>query len=437
MRFSKLAVLMVFAVSVAMSPVFSAGSAEGSAASDEPIELVYWSHYSQSPAFVEAFADSVELAAKNLGYDNVTCRAEIIEYSGYEAKYITGFTSGTGPDFFLGYPSDWALNGGKNPVALPFDEKASAAWNEALANVYYDHGIFNGERYGFPSEGGSLQIIYINTDAMIEAGLDPETDIPTTMDEFLEVAKALTKRDEAGNIIRSGFQPRYLGGGDGVAGKYIAWFHNFGARILSEDLSTSQGYVNSAEAKEAFKWFQNLVKETSNLELGAPESAFQSGQAAMINREAWFADDTVQKAPNINFVCASFPAGTYDYAPGSGSSVWCNMISARTKYPELCQEIMAELAKPEYDITLHESAAYPPVCKATMTLDNEYFGKQLYAEAVMNMADKPSCPVYDLIPEWSQIASMFGDTVASIVGGADVDTELDALAVRIDQVLNQ
>ena len=135
MRFSKLAVLMVFAVSVAMSPVFSAGSAEGSAASDEPIELVYWSHYSQSPAFVEAFADSVELAAKNLGYDNVTCRAEIIEYSGYEAKYITGFTSGTGPDFFLGYPSDWALNGGKNPVALPFDEAAlrrHASGNESL-----------------------------------------------------------------------------------------------------------------------------------------------------------------------------------------------------------------------------------------------------------------------------------------------------------------
>ena len=85
--------------------LFASGSSDAATpGGDEPIELVYWSHYGQSPAFVQAFADSVNLAAKNLGYDNVTCRAEVIEYSGYEAKYITGFSSDEGPDFFLGRP---------------------------------------------------------------------------------------------------------------------------------------------------------------------------------------------------------------------------------------------------------------------------------------------------------------------------------------------
>ena len=55
---------------------------------------------------------------------------------------------------------------------------------------------------------------------------------PKTLDELYELAKALTKRDASGKITRSGFQPRYLGGGDGVNGKFIPYLHNFGARVL-------------------------------------------------------------------------------------------------------------------------------------------------------------------------------------------------------------
>ena len=82
---------IVFLMSVfVLSGVFAGGSSENSEeiSPDEPIELVYWSHYGQSPAFVDAFADSVELAAKNLGYENVTCRAEIVEMSGYEKNTL-------------------------------------------------------------------------------------------------------------------------------------------------------------------------------------------------------------------------------------------------------------------------------------------------------------------------------------------------------------
>ena len=418
--------------------LFASGSSDAATpGGDEPIELVYWSHYGQSPAFVQAFADSVNLAAKNLGYDNVTCRAEVIEYSGYEAKYITGFSSDEGPDFFLGRPGDWALEGGRNPIALPFNDDVAAAWDESLSSVFRDDGYFNGKRYGFPSEGGSIMLIYINTAAMVEAGLDPVADLPETLDEFYDLAVKLTKRDADGNIIRSGFQPRYLGGGDGVNGKFMAYFHNFGARVLSEDLTTAEGYINGEKSIEAFTWYQNLAKETSNLEFGSPETAFQSGQAAMINREAWFAQDTIDKAPNIHFVCIPFPAGEVDVAPRSGGASWCNMISAKTKYPELCQEIMKELSKPIYDVTLHEPAAYPPVCTETMSLDNEYFGKQPYAEAVMEMVNLPPSPMYDAIAEWGTIAALCGDSVSAIIGGADVVTELNALAARIDQLLAQ
>lgn len=431
-----LTVLIVMLATACM--LFANGTAE-TKSTDEPIELVYWSHYGQSPAFVQAFADSVNIAAKNLGYDNVTCRAEVIEYANYEAKYLTGFSSDNGPDFFLARPGDYALNGGTNPIAIPLDEKATKAWDSALSSLFVEDGYFNGERYGFPAEGGSVQMLYINTDHMIEAGLDPEKDLPKTLDELYELAKVLTKRDASGKITRSGFQPRYLGGGDGVNGKFMPYLHNFGARVLSEDLTTSQGYINGEKSIEAYTWFQNLTKECSNLEFGSPETAFQSGQASIINREGWFAQDTIDKAPNIHFVCVPFPAGPdgTNLAPRAGGAGWINMVSAKSKHIDLCMEIMAELAKSEYDVTLHEPAGYPPVLTETMSLDNEYFGKLPYAECVIEMLSVNPSPAYDTIAEWGPIAVVCGDSLAAIVGGADVRTELNALAVRIDQILSQ
>jgi ABC-type glycerol-3-phosphate transport system substrate-binding protein len=407
-----------------------------------PIELVYWSHYGHSPVSVQAFAEAVNLAAKNLGYDQVTCRAEVIEYSGYEAKYLTGFASDNGPDFFLGRTSDWALNGGANPIALPLREDVRIAWDEGLAPMFSDSGMFNEERYGFPVEGGSLQMLYINTDHMVEAGLNPEKDMPRTLEELTELAKKLTKYDTSGKIVRSGFQPRYLGTGDGVASKFLPYFHNMGARLLSEDLTTATGYVNSQEAVEAFQWLNDLVYKyhISNLEFGSPEAAFQAGQASIINREGWFAQDTLDKAPDIHFAVIPFVSGeNVNLVADGAGSIWANLISAKTKYPEICQDIFKELAKPEYDVLMHEAAGFPPVLSATLTLDNEYFGRMPYAEAMLNSKEKDPAPKYDSIKQSGSIQILFGDTVAKVLGTPEIDvrTELDSLAVKIDQLLAQ
>lgn len=407
-----------------------------------PIELVYWSHYGHSPVSVQAFGTAVELAAKNLGYENVTCRAEVIEYSGYETKYLTGFASDEGPDFFLGRTSDWALEGGANPIALPLREDVAAAWEEGLAPMFSDSGIFNGIRYGFPVEGGSLQMLYINTDHMIEAGLDPEKDLPKTIDDLTQLAIKLTKYDESGNIIRSGFQPRYLGAGDGVGSKFIPFFHNMGGRVLSEDLTTSEGYVNSKESVSAFQWLNDLVFKyrVCNLEFGSPETAFQAGQASIINREGWFAQDTLDKAPNINFVVIPFVSGNdRDIVAAGFGSIWANLISAKTKYPDLCQDIFKELAKPEYDVIMHEAAGFPPVLSATLSLDNEYFGKLPYAKAMLDSKDKSPGPYYDGIKQSGSIQMLFGEAVARVLSteNINVQAELDTLSQGIDQLLEQ
>jgi ABC-type glycerol-3-phosphate transport system substrate-binding protein len=419
--------------------MFANGDKEqASAGSQKPIELVYWSHYGQSPAFVQAFADASNVALKKLGYKNVTCRAEVIEYSGYEAKYLSAFASGNGPDMFLGRPSDWANEGGKHPVAMPFPADLEKTWTDALFSLLKPDGMFNGKRWGFPAENGAEQFLYINTDYMKEAGLDPVKDYPKTIDQLRTVAKKLTKYGADGTIVRSGYAPRYLGGGEGVAGKFIPFLHQYGARCLSEDLKTAEGYINSDAAKQAFQAYQDMVyKDKSvNLEFGAPEAAFESGQTAMIFREGWFGADVLAKAPNINFEVVPYVSGKVNVATGGGGA-WCNMINAKSKYTDICLAIFKELAKPEYDVLLHKAAGYPPVLASTMNMDDPYFSSLPFAQACIDSSDKAPAPMYDSSSQWSSVAYMIGDSVAAVLNGANVNTEVDALANKMQTVLDQ
>jgi len=434
----KVFVSLLVSLAVFVPAIFANGNKE-TAKSNEPIELIYWSHYGQSPKFVQAFADASNVALKKLGYTNVTCRAEVIEYSGYETKYLTAFTSGKGPDMFLARPSDWAVNGGLHPVALVLPKDVAQEWDNAIAPFFRNGGMFKDERYGFPAEGGSIQMMYINTDYMKEAGLDPDKDYPKTVDEFIAVAKKLTKYDSSGKIIRSGYQPRYVGGGEGVAGKFISVLHQFGGRVLSPDLTKAEGYVNGPDSVAAFQFYQDLVKKykVSNLEFGAPEKSFQSGQAAMIFREGWFAQDCIDKAPKIHFMVAPFISGKKNISPTSGGSPWVNMINSRSKHTDICIKLFKELAKPEYDILLHEPAGYPPVLTATMKMDNPYFGKMPYAKAMMDSSNKEPAPIYDISPRYSSVSFMVGDSLAAILNGADVKIECDKLAQKMQVVLDQ
>lgn len=63
--------------------------------------------------------------------------------------------------------------------------------------------IWNDRVYGLPFEQSNY-VAWINTTYMREAGLDPETDLPGTWDEFVDVAQQLTV-DQGGVRVRNGF----------------------------------------------------------------------------------------------------------------------------------------------------------------------------------------------------------------------------------------
>jgi fructooligosaccharide transport system substrate-binding protein len=399
----------------------------------EPVELVYWSHYGQSPPFVHAFADTANKILPEIGYPNVKVKAEVIEYQGFEVKYLSAFAAGKGPDMFCGMAPVWAGAGGKHEVAVPLPDDVAKVWDENLADYLKAWGTHDGKRYGFAAEG-IIQMLYINAGHFNEVGLNPD-DPPQTVDEFVAAAKKLTQKDSSGNITRAGYAPRHVGHGFGVADKFMPILHIFGGRMLNKDLDKAEGYINGPNSVNAFQWYQDLVEEYEvvNLDFGKPEPTFQRGQTSMIFREGWFGADTKKNAPNIDFEVAPYISGRESYAP-SNLLPWANMISKNSDYQEVCFQLFKEMCTPEADVMLHEPAGYPPILKGTYTMDNSYFASLSYAEALMKSLEKPVGPSY-FFPEIQDVAYIVGEEMVSCLHGTAAQDAADTAAERIDKVL--
>ncbi|GHT86869.1 sugar ABC transporter substrate-binding protein [Spirochaetia bacterium] len=403
-----------------------------------PIKLVFWHHQLQSVNNFNEFAKvATEIFAKQ-GYPNITVVSEQVEYSNYLAKYVSAFSSGTGPDIFMALSNDFALEGGANPVAQPYPADVTKVWQDALGNIYKEDGAFNGKYYGFVVSGDVSMFLYINADHFREAGLDPDKDYPKTLDEFRAVAKKLTKYDAAGNVTRAGFQPRFGGGSFNVAAKYMPIIHNFGGRVLSPDLKKAEGFVNGPETIKAFQFLHDLVfvDKVTNVGLGLPDVAFQQGLASMTFREPFYANQVATNNPGLNFKIYPYVSGAKDLVTLGGGS-WHTMVNSKSKYVDLIFKMLKEMPTPEYDVRIHEQDKAAPVLASTISMSNPYFKSLPYAEALLGSVSKEVGPVYYIIPEWNALAEIIGDGVTKIIEGADVKATLDDTAKKMQAILDE
>jgi ABC-type glycerol-3-phosphate transport system substrate-binding protein len=405
---------------------------------DVPVKLIFWHHQLQFVNNYNEFAKiGTELFAK-LGYPNVTLVSEQVEYSNYLAKYISAFSSGQGPDIFMGLSNDFALEGGANPVALPFPPDVAKVWQDKLGNIYKEDGTFNGKYYGFVVSGDTSMFLYINADHFREAGLDPDKDYPKTLEEFRAVAKKLTKYDAAGNVVRAGFQPRFGGGSFNVAAKYMPIIHNFGGRVLSPDLKKAEGFVNGPETTAAFQFLHDLVfvDKVTNVALGLPDVAFQQGVASMTFREPFYANQVSTNNPGLKFKVYPYVAGVKDLVTLGGGS-WHTMINSQSKHTDLILAMFKELATPEYDIRMHEQDKGVPVLAENITMSNPYVGSLPFAEALIGTIGREVGPIYYTRPEWNALAEIIGDGVTKIIEGGDVKATLDDTAKKMQTILDE
>lgn len=158
----------------------------GFAQAQDPVEIVYWQYVFDTR--VQAMDQLIEQF--NAENPDVVVRQETFPFDSYQQSVAAAVSAGQGPDvvqLFYGYVASWQRAGYVEP--LP-QEYLSNEWIESYFVPMVQSVKIDGEYYGLPTAVRSLALFY-NKDMFEEVGLDPNTP-PTTWDQFVEMAKALT-----------------------------------------------------------------------------------------------------------------------------------------------------------------------------------------------------------------------------------------------------
>lgn len=195
-------------------------------------------------------------------------------WESYEEKYLTGVSSGTGPD--VGYMYTEMMGDYVQAEAIvPLDEHLSQDARDRM--LYLDEGTFDGRQYAVPYVVGNARGIWVNPALLDQVGID---ELPSTWEEFTEAA-AKVQRDlgVAGVVMAWGNQARGM-----MNESFFPFLWQAGGEIFTEDGSSTA--FNSAAGIEAAAFLRGLLDAgampgtSSGLDGDDTEAMFLEGRAA-------------------------------------------------------------------------------------------------------------------------------------------------------------
>jgi multiple sugar transport system substrate-binding protein len=175
-----------------------------------------------------------------------------------------------------------------------------------------------------PTAVRSLALFY-NTRLFEEAGIEGP---PKTLDELVESAKLLTKRDGSGNITQVGITT-------GMNAQDHHWWREglvrqFGGKPYSEDYRTVT-YADEAGIA-AFQWYADLQLKHGVTQFGfmdEPQAAFKAGRAGM-HIDGSFRIGALEKTRGLEWAVAELPAAS-DGTKSDYSSYWVNGVTSKAE----------------------------------------------------------------------------------------------------------
>ncbi len=340
--------------------------------------------------------------------NNVKVNLQIVPWSNYEEKYMTGIASGEGPDVGYMYAEmfpDFINMGALSPI------KDYLTQEDYDNYMYLDKGIMFGKQYGLPIIVGNAAILYYNSDILNKLGVKP----PTNWEEFREICiKATQDTDGDGKIDQWGYVP---GWGASYFGEmnyiWYCWLWQAGGDLYSPDLTKVA--FNSAEGIKAAKFLYDLkfkdkvipdiITSQNNQEMFT--NFFAKGKAAFMIYQSVAASKILEKEyPNLNW---GFVPSLKDKEKGTFVAADQLVLLSSAKNKELSFKLMRHLTSSKGMTRFHEFNPWPPIAK-----DEEYNGnsmfKDLYTKDVDSLRALRPAPkgsgIYDYLYKQLQLMMM-------------------------------
>ncbi|MEM7717677.1 MAG: extracellular solute-binding protein [Pseudomonadota bacterium] len=296
----------------------SAAALIGTAA--QAVEIEYWQY------FFDARVTAMEQLIDNFQAENpdITVTMTHFPYADYRTKVAAAIPAGEGPDvvqLFYGWLNDYVAADLIQP--LPSDAFPAS---EIDANFFpMVQAMKDGDNYwALPTAVRSLALFY-NERLLEEAGVEP----PTTLDEMVAAARAMTKRDGAGNITQVGMTM-------GMTAQDHHWWREglirqFGGEPYLDDYRTVN-YNNEAaiEALEFYTGMQDGDDAFSQVGfMDEPQAAFKAGRAGM-HIDGSFRIGSLNKQRGLKWGVTELPA-TSDGTRSNYSSYWVNAVTTKAE----------------------------------------------------------------------------------------------------------
>ena len=287
------------------------------------VEIEYWQY------FFDARVTAMEQLIENFEAANpdITVRMTHFPYANYRTQVAAAIPAGEGPDvvqLFYGWLNDYIEAELIQP--LPEDTfPVAEIESEFFPMVSAMH--VDGQYWALPTAVRSLALFY-NERLFEAAGIDGP---PTTLDELIEAAQALTERDGAGNITTVGIT-------SGMTAQDHHWWREVLVRQMGgEPYADNYRTVtyDSDAGRSALDFYVALEGElgvTQNLFMDEPQAAFRAGRAGM-HIDGSFRIGALADTRGLEWGVAELPAGP-DGTQSNYSSYWVNAITTQAEGPE-------------------------------------------------------------------------------------------------------
>jgi multiple sugar transport system substrate-binding protein len=335
----------------------------------QAVEIEYWQY------FFEARVTAMDQLIENFESANpdITVTMSHFPYADYRTKVAAAIPAGEGPDvvqLFYGWLNDYIEAGLIQP--LPTD-----SFDPAVVDTEFFPMVQamkkDGQYYALPTAVRSLALFY-NERLFDEAGIEGP---PKTLDELVEVAKACTKRDGAGNLTQVGITT-------GMTAQDHHWFREVLVRQMGgepyADDYTKVNY-NDEAGQKALDYYIGLSRDHGVTRVGfmdEPQAAFKAGRACM-HIDGSFRIGALDTVRGLKWGVTELPANA-EGVRSNYSSYWVNAITSKAEGEKLeaAKKFMAYLTSDEamqiwLDV-VGELPAKPSVGMTEGNANDEVFG---------------------------------------------------------------
>ena len=350
-----------------------------SAFADEAVEIEYWQY------FFDARVSAMEQLIENFEAANPHVKVKMTHfpYADYRTKVAAAIPAGEGPDvvqLFYGWLNDYVAAQLIQPLpndAFPVD-KIEAEFFPMVG------AMREGDNYwALPTAVRSLALFY-NERLLEEAGVEP----PTTMDEMVAAARAMTKTDAAGNITQVGITA-------GMTAQDHHWFREvlvrqFGGEPYLNDYKTVN--YSSDAGVAALDFYVGMSEGDDPISsfgfMDEPQAAFKAGMAGM-HIDGSFRIGSLNKTRGLEWGVTELPAAA-DGTRSNYSSYWVNAITSKAegeKYEaavKFMQYVTSDEAMQIWLDVVGELPAKPSVGMTEENSNNPVFGPFIRGLAYAN-----------------------------------------------------